>query len=127
MRRRVKTFFAVMSLLTVDRLWAQPSNPIDGLRDACVAEERVSVASDANDYSHLKNADWASSAFCVGMMKGFEIGAASTIYFLSEPKRLEFMTPLPNVRQTAKAVVTFIDQHPNETDQRAILIGAFTE
>jgi hypothetical protein len=112
----MKTLFAVMLLLTVDRLWAQPSNPIDGLRDACVAEERVSVASDANDYSHLKNTDWANSSFCVGLIKGFEVGAAHTIYVLSKPKRLEFVTPLPNVRQIAKAVVTFIDEHPAETD-----------
>jgi hypothetical protein len=123
----VKTLFAVMLLLTVARVWAQESDPIAVLREACVSEERVAVAKDANDYSHLKDSDWASSGFCVGLIKGFEMGADHTIYVLSEPKRLEFISPLPKVRQLAKAVVTFIDEHPAEIDPRSIFLGAFTK
>ncbi len=97
------------------------------LRESCVGLERREVAKDANDFSHLKDLDWISAMFCQGFIQGFETGANHTIYVLSEPKHLEILTSQPTVRLIAKAVVTFIDEHPDEADIRNILLGALQE
>jgi hypothetical protein len=102
----------------------QDQGPLKALRESCVSVERRQVAIDANDFSHLKDTDWASAMFCQGLIQGFEIGANNTVYVLSEPMRLEIVDPQPRVRQIAKAVVTFIDEHPDKTDPRTILLGA---
>jgi hypothetical protein len=94
------------------------------LRDTCVALERREVAKDANDFSHLKDTDWASAMFCQGFIQGFETGANHTVYVLSDPKRLEILASQPTIRQIAKAVVAFTDEHPDEADFRNILLGA---
>jgi hypothetical protein len=93
------------------------------LRDSCVALERREVAKDANDFSHLKDTDWASAMFCQGFIQGFETGANHTVYVLSEPKRLEILTSQPTIRQIAKAVVAYVDERPDEADFRNILLG----
>lgn len=94
------------------------------LRDACVAFERVKVAIDTNDSSHLKNTDWMDSQYCQGIIQGFELGANHTVNVLEEPMRLEILSSQHTTRQIAKAVVTFIDDHPDKTDPRTILLGA---
>lgn len=96
------------------------------LRDACVAFERTEVATDTNDFSHLKNTDFMDGRYCQGVIHGFEIGANHTVYVLSEPKRLEIFTSQHTSRQIAKAVVAFIDGHP-DADLRNILLGALQE
>jgi hypothetical protein len=97
------------------------------LRDACVAVERVKAAADANDFSHLKNTDWMDARYCQGFIQGFEKGANHTVNVLEEPKRLEIFESQRTDRQIAKAVVTFIDEHPDEADARNILLGALQE
>jgi hypothetical protein len=97
------------------------------LRESCVAFERTSAAKDANDFSHLKDTDWASAMFCQGFVQGFEAGANHTVYVLSEPKRLEILASQPTIRQIAKSVVAFIDEHPDEADFRNILLGALQQ
>jgi hypothetical protein len=88
-----------------------------------VALERREVAKDSNDFSHLKETDWASAMFCQGFIQGFETGANHTVYVLSEPKRLEVLSSQPTIRQIAKLVVAFIDDRPDEIDLRNILLG----
>lgn len=94
------------------------------LRDTCVAFERTRVAKDTNDFSHLKDSDWMNAAYCQGIIQGFELGANHTVNVLEEPKRLEIFSAQHTDRQIAKAVVTFIDEHPDQTDSRTILLGA---
>ena len=62
-----------------------------------------------------------------GFIQGFELGANHTVYVLSEPKRLEIFTSQHTTRQLAKALVTFIDEHPDQVDPRDILLGALQE
>jgi hypothetical protein len=94
------------------------------LRNACVALERVEVATDANDFSHLKDTDWMEARYCQGFIQGFEKGANHTVNVLEEPKRLEIFESQHTERQIAKTVVAFIDEHPDEEDTKNILLGA---
>lgn len=59
-----------------------------------------------------------------GIIQGFELGANHTVNVLEEPMRLEILSSQHTVRQIAKAVVTFIDEHPDKTDPRTILLRA---
>ncbi|MFZ0419315.1 MAG: hypothetical protein WAM04_14545 [Candidatus Sulfotelmatobacter sp.] len=94
------------------------------LREACVAFERTQVAQDANDFTHLKDTDWTSAGWCRGVIQGFEIGANHTIYVLAEPKRLEILSSQHSIREMAKALVTYVDAHPDETELRTIIVNA---
>jgi hypothetical protein len=82
------------------------------LRGACVAFERTQVAEDTNDFTHLKDTDWASAGWCRGLIQGFDIGANHTIYTLAGPKRLEILTSEHSTRECARALVTYIEAHP---------------
>lgn len=126
------TMFGLGLVLCVSGSAQQSTHPNDEstqkmLRDACVAFERAEVATDTNDFSHLKNTDLMDGRYCQGLIHGFELGANHTVYVLAEPKRLEILTSQHTVRQIAKAVVAFIDEHPDETDLRNILLGALQE
>jgi hypothetical protein len=107
--------------------WGQDTKSrhnVELLREACVAFERTQASQDANDFSHLKETDWAVAGWCRGLIQGFDIGANHTIYVLDEPRRLEIFSSQHSIREMAKALVAYIDAHPDETETRTIIVSA---
>lgn len=118
----MRALFVVLLFASV--AWAHEGKVVTNLRESCVAFERTQISRDANDLSHLKSTDWADASFCQGFIMGFELGANHTTYVLKTPRRLEIFTSQHTVRQIAKAIVEYIDDHPEEDDVRNLLLGA---
>jgi hypothetical protein len=85
---------------------------VNNLREDCVAAERIAVAVDANDWTHVKNGDTAEAGYCEGFIAGFIIGSNHH--------------PIQSSRHIKKAIVSYIDEHPNELDLRKIVSAALT-
>jgi len=103
----------VVFVLFVSVASAQPvghaAKLVKNLREDCVAAERIAVAVDANDFSHVKANDSVAAGYCEGFIAGFIVGANQSI----QPSR-----------HTPKAIVAYIDEHPTELDLRKILRAA---
>jgi hypothetical protein len=80
---------------------------VNNLRADCVAAERIAVAVDANDWTRVKNGDTAEAGYCEGFIAGFIIGSNHQ--------------PIQSSRHIKKAIVSYIDDHPSETDLRKIM------
>ena len=86
---------------------------VKNLREDCVAAEKISVAVDANDVSHLKATDNVAAGYCEGFIAGFVVGSNHG--------------PIRSIRHARKAVVAYIDDHPNEIDLRRIMTAALKD
>ena len=86
---------------------------VKNLREDCVAAERVSVAVDTNDFSHLKTDDNLAAGYCEGFVSGFIVGSNHE--------------PIGSIRHLRKTIVAYIDDHPNEIDLRTIMSAALKD
>jgi hypothetical protein len=86
---------------------------VKNLRQDCVAAERLAVAVDANDFSHVKTNDNVAAGYCEGFIAGFIVGTNHQ--------------PIQYSRHTYRAIVAYIDEHPNELDLRKILSAALKD
>jgi hypothetical protein len=104
---------------------AQERKAVQTLRDNCVSEARVLAAIDSNDSSHLKDTDWAAGAHCAGFIVGFQTAAEDTVHITEAYKRFGTDGSAFTVKKAAEAIVAYIDEHPQETNLRTIVVNAW--
>jgi hypothetical protein len=104
---------------------AQERKAVQTLRDNCVSEARVLAAIDSNDSSHLKNTDWETAAHCAGFIAGFQTAANDTVHITEAYKRFDTDGSAFTFRKAAEAIVAYIDEHPQETNLRTIVVNAW--
>lgn len=117
----------VLSMLATVLMNAQERKAVQILRDNCVSEARVSTAIDSNDFSHLKDTDLANAAYCSGFINGFQTAADDTVHITEAYKRFDANGSAFTVKQAAEAIVAYIDEHPQETNVRTIVVNAWVE
>src|SRR3954451_21034496 len=106
---------------------AQDRKAAQTLRDNCVSEARVLAAIDSNDSSHLKDTDWAAGAHCAGFIVGFQTAADDTVHITEAYSRFDTTGSSFTVKKAAEAIVAYIDDHPQETNLRTIVVNAWVE
>jgi hypothetical protein len=136
--------FAAVLLFVASLSWGQEQDSskfIHLLRDKCVAVERTLVAEDTQDFSHLKDTDWQSAGFCEGFIQGWwsltgnqSAVRIAVVYPDPDLKTTGKLYPkiiIPKegvtIRQQARALVRYIDEHSAEAHLNVLVFNALYE
>jgi hypothetical protein len=109
----------VLMLLMLSTFFALPASALTArqLREKCLADRRVMVASDTNDVQHVKADDWQDASYCIGYIDG-ATDAANGLK-LDDGRMVVIATGQTTFREMAEMFLQWTDANPADLDKSA--------